>query len=121
MANQIQRLGSLILCAVSMVGSARAADLPVKAPPPAPVFNWTGCYVGGYVGGARSDGDMTFTDLGNAQFRSFSGGIIAGRVRAGIRGVPDRTAASSAAARSAVTGSQSAHRSCSASKAKPDT
>ena len=63
-----------------MVGTARAADLPVKAPPPAPVFNWTGCYVGGYVGGARSDGDMTFTDLGNAQFRSYSGGIIAGRV-----------------------------------------
>ena len=62
-----------------MVGTARAADLPVKAPPPAPVFNWTGCYVGGYVGGARSDGDMTFTDLGNAQFRSYSGGIIAGR------------------------------------------
>ena len=61
MANQIQRLGSLILCAVSMVETARAADLPVKAPPPAPVFNWTGCYVGGYVGGARSDGDMTST------------------------------------------------------------
>jgi outer membrane immunogenic protein len=79
MANRIQRLGGLILCAVSMVGTAGAADLPVKAPPPAPVFNWTGCYVGGYVGGARSDGDMTFTDLGNAQFRSYSGGIIAGR------------------------------------------
>ena len=80
MANRIQRLGGLILCAVSMVGTAGAADLPVKAPPPAPVFNWTGCYVGGYVGGAKSDGDLRFTDLGNAQFRSYSGGIIAGRV-----------------------------------------
>jgi hypothetical protein len=37
-----------------MVGTARAADLPVKALPPLPVFNWTGCYVGGFVGGARS-------------------------------------------------------------------
>ena len=121
MANQIQRLGSLILCAVSMVGSARAADLPVKAPPPAPVFNWTGCYVGGYVGGARSDGDMTFTDLGNHSFALTRAGSLQEELRTGIRGVPDRTAASSAAARSAVTGSQSAHRSCSASKAKPDT
>ena len=33
-----------------------AADLPRKAPayvpPPAPVYNWTGCYLGGNVGGA---------------------------------------------------------------------
>ena len=121
MANQIQRLGGVILCAVSMVGTARAADLPVKAPPPAPVFNWTGCYVGGYVGGARSDGDMTFTDLGNAQFRSYSAGSLQEELRTGIRGVPDQTAASSAAAHSAVTGSPSARRLCSASKAKPDT
>ena len=32
-------------------GFAFAADMPVKAPPPpAPVFNWTGFYVGGNVG-----------------------------------------------------------------------
>jgi outer membrane immunogenic protein len=37
-------------------GPAFAADLAVKAPvykaPPAPVFSWTGCYVGADVGGA---------------------------------------------------------------------
>ena len=32
-------------------GSALAADLPYKAPPPpAPVYNWTGCYVDAGVG-----------------------------------------------------------------------
>lgn len=52
------------------VGSALAADLgrrPIyKAPPPAPpplVYNWTGFYVGGYVGGAFPEQDVTATDL----------------------------------------------------------
>jgi outer membrane immunogenic protein len=38
-------------------GSASAADLPVKAPPMAapPVWNWTGFYVGGSVGGIWDD------------------------------------------------------------------
>jgi hypothetical protein len=40
----------------TLAGPARAADLPAAPPPmkaayiPAPVFNWTGCYVGGNVG-----------------------------------------------------------------------
>jgi opacity protein-like surface antigen len=29
---------------------ALAADMPVKAPPIAPIFNWSGFYVGGTVG-----------------------------------------------------------------------
>jgi len=34
------------------IGAASAADLPVKAlPPVAPIFNWTGFYIGGNVGG----------------------------------------------------------------------
>ena len=79
MTIQIGRLGSIVLSVFVMAGRAGAADLRVATPPP-PAFNWSGCYVGGFVGGARSDGDMTFTDLGNAQFRSYSGGIIAGRL-----------------------------------------
>jgi len=59
---------------------AGAADLgrPITKAPPAPVvppFTWTGCYVGGFVGGAFRDGDPTFTDLGNGTFRAFSGGV----------------------------------------------
>ena len=79
MTIQIGKLGSIVLSAFVMAGTAGAADLRVATPPP-PAFNWSGCYVGGFVGGARSDGDMTFTDLGNAQFRSYSGGIVAGRL-----------------------------------------
>jgi outer membrane immunogenic protein len=39
------------------IGSASAADMAVKAPPmaPVPVWNWTGFYVGGNVGGIWPD------------------------------------------------------------------
>jgi outer membrane immunogenic protein len=84
MSTQALKLGSVALLAFASIGVASAADLrmPVKAPPAAaPVaFGWTGCYVGGYVGGAWHDRDPLFTDLGNANFRAFSGGITAGRV-----------------------------------------
>jgi outer membrane immunogenic protein len=53
-----------MLAAVAMAGSAVAADMApryTKAPPPAPivVYNWTGCYIGGNVGGgwARTSQD----------------------------------------------------------------
>jgi outer membrane immunogenic protein len=41
--------------AVALAGSAVAADLPSRAPPPvylppAPIFTWTGIYVGGQIG-----------------------------------------------------------------------
>ncbi len=38
-----------------------AADMPVKAPlvaPPA-IFSWTGCYIGGNVGGIKNDSRLT--------------------------------------------------------------
>ena len=45
-----------MVAAVAMTGSAFAADMApryTKAPPPAPVvvYSWTGCYIGGNVGG----------------------------------------------------------------------
>ena len=48
------------------IGPALAADLPRKAPPApavvAPVWNWTGFYIGGNVGGVwqHDDGDSNF-------------------------------------------------------------
>jgi outer membrane immunogenic protein len=52
------------------ISSALAADLRrpapvVKAPPPVvAVFNWTGCYIGGHVGGAWGDKSWTFVPSG---------------------------------------------------------
>ncbi len=41
--------------AVALAGTAFAADLPTRAPPPVyvppvPIFTWTGIYVGGEIG-----------------------------------------------------------------------
>jgi len=49
---------------ISLAAPAIAADLPVKARPMAPiatVYNWTGCYIGGNVGGkwVRTSGSLT--------------------------------------------------------------
>jgi outer membrane immunogenic protein len=44
--------------------SAVAADLPAKAPPyvpPAPVWNWSGFYIGGHVGAAFAGNNDNFT------------------------------------------------------------
>jgi opacity protein-like surface antigen len=46
--------------AAGLVTPVIAADLPMKTEMPvAPVFSWTGCYVGGHVGGGRGSKDMT--------------------------------------------------------------
>jgi opacity protein-like surface antigen len=45
-------IGAALLVAI-IAGAARAADLPVKAPPPiAAPWSWTGFYIGGNIGGA---------------------------------------------------------------------
>ena len=56
-----------VLVATSM--TANAADVAARpyTPPPAyvpPVFNWTGFYVGGNIGGAWANRDVTDTFLG---------------------------------------------------------
>jgi outer membrane immunogenic protein len=63
---------STLLCAAAAVAAisapAAAADMrmPVKAPPPVvAVFNWTGFYIGGFVGGAVADGDAESTEPAN--------------------------------------------------------
>jgi outer membrane immunogenic protein len=70
-----------------LVGSAKAADLarpPQTYIPPAvivPVFTWTGCYLGGNVGGiwAKSDwNDAIFGDFGTNTGSGVLGGVQAG-------------------------------------------
>jgi outer membrane immunogenic protein len=55
------------VAAVAFCAPAFAADMPVKAPvykaAPAPVFSWTGCYVGANIGGGWAR-DRYFDDLG---------------------------------------------------------
>jgi outer membrane immunogenic protein len=50
-----RHFGWALATAVSLagLGAASAADMAVKARPPVPVavYNWTGCYIGGSVGG----------------------------------------------------------------------
>jgi outer membrane immunogenic protein len=52
-------IGMGLLSMGGLVDAAAAADLPArmysKAPPPVAAFSWTGCYIGGHVGGAFSN------------------------------------------------------------------
>jgi outer membrane immunogenic protein len=49
-------------------GLALAADMVVKAPPPAPVFSWTGFYVGGNIGYSWGKASVDSNDAGIAFF-----------------------------------------------------
>jgi outer membrane immunogenic protein len=51
------------LISLAAIGSAGAADLPLKAPTPMPVYDWTGFYLGGSFGTRLSDADWTTTCL----------------------------------------------------------
>jgi|PersoiStandDraft_1058852.scaffolds.fasta_scaffold34905_2 outer membrane immunogenic protein len=77
------KLAFVLAAAMGFGGAqvASAADMPVKARPMAPVpvaYNWTGCYVGGNVGGlwARKDWnlDPTGTPIGSNDPSGFLGG-----------------------------------------------
>jgi outer membrane immunogenic protein len=71
--------------AIAFAGSALAADLPAKRPPPVyvppvPIFTWTGIYVGGQIGYAWGTSNTTVTD-GAGNFLAFStnnSGVIGG-------------------------------------------
>jgi outer membrane immunogenic protein len=83
-------LFGMSMLAVWMLGStAQAADMPLKAPPmAAPVmYNWTGFYIGGHIGGAwadrnghdRFDGNRCFWGEGEVCFEDHDFGRNDGR------------------------------------------
>jgi outer membrane immunogenic protein len=57
-------------CAISLVGSALAADRPSRAPPvylpPEPVFTWTGIYLGGQIGYAWTESNSYIESVGHS-------------------------------------------------------
>jgi outer membrane immunogenic protein len=81
-------LGSAALVALLAAGSAMAADLsrpePVyKAPPPPPIFSWTGFYIGGNLGGAWAN--TTITDsLYGLSFSNGSKAVFVGGGQVGF-------------------------------------
>jgi len=63
-------------------GAAMAADMPVKAPPPAPVYaySWTGCFFGGNGGGVwlRKEYSVAGATFGSHDANSWLAGVQVG-------------------------------------------
>ncbi|MDQ6868595.1 MAG: porin family protein [Pseudomonadota bacterium] len=72
--------------AIAIAGSAFAADLPYRGPPPVylpppPIFTWTGLYLGGQVGYAWGNDPIDVVDVvfgDNAFFNDKPNGVIGG-------------------------------------------
>ncbi len=71
----MKKLVLALAAAAAFTGSAVAADLPARTykapPPPAPVANWTGCYIAGSVGYGMSDNEGSV-----GQFRDPVTGVV---------------------------------------------
>ena len=83
-------LGTVGLLALGMAAPATAADMAArpytKAPPPmvAPIYDWTGFYIGGNGGWGQSNSCLNFVDVTGFDFRdgcaSRSGGVVGGQI-----------------------------------------
>lgn len=75
-----------VAVAALTAGSAAAADMAVKARPAAPivapVFNWTGCYIGVHGGGGATRSDFTdsFFSEGRGSGSWGNGGLAGGQI-----------------------------------------
>ena len=84
----IRALSVLVVALAAMAGPvAFGADLPTKAPPvpyyAPPLFNWTGWYFGGNVGGGWAQGTVVDTATGGS-FGANNGGSFIGGGQAGF-------------------------------------
>src|SRR6266705_2342418 len=71
----MKRLATYVFVVAGLIGTpAFAADMAVKAPPPAPapVYNWTGWYIGGNLGASFGRVKVDF----NADPVALGGGAI---------------------------------------------
>jgi outer membrane immunogenic protein len=73
------------LAALLAVSAASAADIPVrphfKAPPPPPVFNWSGFYIGATVGyGFGDNNHVNQTNLGRSETFDIDGFVAGGTI-----------------------------------------
>ncbi len=76
---RLSNLGLAAAVVIAFAGTASAADMspmPMKAPmaPPAPVANWTGCYLDGGVGYGLYNQDHSVTNTGVTTVTSTDGG-----------------------------------------------
>jgi outer membrane immunogenic protein len=72
-----------LLSISGFVSAAAAADLPPQAyataPVADPIYNWTGCYIGGHIGGGIGE-DRTTSLLGNSRDFSSAGFVGGGQI-----------------------------------------
>ena len=80
-------LGTVGVLALGMAAPASAADMPMKAAPApyvAPIYNWTGFYIGGNGGWAQNHNCVDFLDAAGVAVasgcRDRSGGVIGGQL-----------------------------------------
>ena len=70
---------SVALFAICVSVTARAADMPVKAPLiPSPLYNWNGFYFGANIGGAWTSGSLNIPGNLHGGTTEFIGGVQAG-------------------------------------------
>jgi len=83
----MKKILSSAIALVALTGSAVAADMAVKAPPPAPlpvIYNWSGFYIGGNGGWGSSHNCWDFVTLAGPVFsdgcRDRDGGLLGGQI-----------------------------------------
>jgi outer membrane immunogenic protein len=76
--------GGVSLTTVWLMSSASAVDFGGAFGPPPPAFSWTGCYIGGAIGGAWSGQDVSNTALPSLDQAGVTGTINASGLIGGV-------------------------------------
>lgn len=68
-------MGAMLVSALSFVTAAQAADMPVKAPAIAPVYDWNGFYAGVNIGGGWGHSSADYASNDVSSILLFSPGV----------------------------------------------